>query len=216
MDYQERIRRSVDSLDRVYSVVVALAITIAIQTLLFDKGVLRPFFDDNGSFTLLKNLSDFFPALIAFVATAVPFYQGMGRHLDQIYVERPVDPSKQGFLLLDFIVFFVESCLLVALAALVTTQDYSFLVLVALLVFDSLWGLTAHGIHYGEVKPSTLRWSLINLVAVIVLLMFYFSALFSGAPRLWALSLTAVIRTAADYSLCWRFYFPAKAEEGGN
>ncbi len=207
---QESIQRSVDSLERIYAVVVALAITIAVQKVLFDANDnLIPFFDQTGdNFVFFKSLWPRIPALVAFMFVIVPFYHGMGRHLDQIYIEREVPVSKEGFLVADFVAFFLESCFLVAAASLVTNGDFSFLVLMALLLLDLCWALVAHGIHYGTIQPGTLRWSIINGVAVVALWTCYSTQIFSGEARLWTMSLVLVVRAVVDYSFCWRFYFP--------
>lgn len=209
MTHQEKIKRSVDSLERIYSVVVALAVTIAIQRFLFNSdGRLRPWEGPDGAHVYFE-LS---PSIIAFVLTIVPFYHGMNRHLDQIYIERVVPDGKEGFLLLDFVAFFLESCLLVAFASLVAHGDAAFVVLIILFAGDLIWAAVAHGIHYGEWKLTTLRWSAINFIAVVILLVVYYSNVFeSGAVRSWALCGTVILRTVADYVFCWRFYFPEKS-----
>ena len=85
------------------------------------------------------------PAVVAFVVTAVPFYHGMARHLARTYIERDVPESKSGFLLLDFFVFFVEACILLAFSSLVGVGNNAFLCLMALLVFDSIWAMRRAG-----------------------------------------------------------------------
>ena len=147
--------------------------------------------------------------MLAFIVSIVPFYHGMNRHLERIYVEKDVESSKEGFLVVDFFVFFVESCFLVALGSLVGSGSQVFLVLAALLAIDAIWSFTAHGIHYGSVKPSTISWAWINVIAVVLLLVVYFIQLFpTDQFRLWMLAIVAIGRTVADYKFCWRFYFP--------
>jgi len=136
----------------------------------------------------------------------------MNRHLDRTYVENDVPKSKEGYLVIDFFVFFLEACLLLWLASLVGQGDHLFLVLTALLLLDALWCIVTHGIHYSNIKPSTITWGWINIVAALLLLFFYFLQLFPvGATRSWALFSTTFVRTLADYTFCWRFYFPAES-----
>jgi hypothetical protein len=211
MQRHEIVKRSVDSLERIYSVVVALAVTIAIQKLLFDShGNLYPWHDPaTNRYILLDAIVTRLPVLLAFVFSIVPFYHGMNRHLDRIYVERAVPVKKEGYLVADFLVFFVEACLLVAFASLVAERGYAFVVLMILLTLDAAWAFGTHGIHYGAIEPSTIRWGWINAVAVAMLLIIYFSNLFSpGTARNWALCGVATLRSVVDYLLCWRFYFP--------
>jgi len=210
---QNVMQRSVDSLQRLFSVVVALAITVAIQKVLFDeKGNMHVWYDEaTHAYVLWNALSNRLPALLAFIFSIVPFYHGMNRHLDRIYVEREVPGNKEGYLVVDFFVFFLESCLLVAFASLVGVKDYAFIALMLLLAVDAAWAFGTHGIHYGAIAPSTARWGVINAVTIGVLLLFYCSNLFPiGVLRSWALSEVAVVRTIIDYSVCWRFYFPGQ------
>ena len=148
MEHQDIIRRSVESLQRIYAVVVALAITIAIQKAL----------SGSSDFSLIKNIIPAAPTLTAFIFTVVPFYHGMNRHLDGTYVEREVSNNGEGFLLGDFVVFFIESCLLVAMASLVMSGDQGFLVLMTLLLIDTVWSFICHGIHYSRWNHSTYIW----------------------------------------------------------
>lgn len=209
----EKIERSVESLDRLFSVVVGLAITLAVQRTLFDSSQhLYTWYDGaKHTYPLLSAMGAPMPAMLAFVATIVPFYQGMGRHLNHTYVESQVSRAKEGFLVLDFFVFFLESCILLALASLISDGIAFFVCLALLLGFDAVWGLVAHGIHYGSGSPSTLRWTVINAVAVAALLLVSFGSVFPTMPgKLWALSVIALARTAWDYSWCWQLYFPEK------
>ncbi|MGA2798161.1 MAG: hypothetical protein ABSE63_11310 [Thermoguttaceae bacterium] len=215
MKAKDPIKRSVDSLEGLYTVVVALAITIAIQKILFNtKGDLYPFFDEHTKeYVLWIKILDYLPALLAFFATIVPFYHGMNRHLDRIYVERKVPINKEGYLVIDFIVFFIEACLLVVIASIVTSGKYTFLVLMLLLLVDSLWAFATYGIHYGAIQPSTIRWGIINILTVIVLGFFYFSTWFEDTDKKWALCIITFVRSAVDYIFCWRFYFPKEEEK---
>lgn len=213
IDRSTKIQRSVDTLERLFSVVVGLAITVAVHKIVFDKnGNCNVLYDSvNKTFPFLKILADRLPVMLAFIFLIVPFYQGMNRHLDQTYVEQDVPATKEGFLVIDFFVFFIEACFLVSLASLVGSGDCAFLVLSALLVFDAVWAFTTHGIHYGKIKPSTITWGWINITTVAVLLLFYFSQIFPiGGVRSWALSIVIILRTVVDYKLCWRFYIPSE------
>jgi fumarate reductase subunit D len=89
MQVKEKILRSVDSLETIYAVVVAFAVTKAIE------GVLLSGESSNINLSLLlKHL----PELVAFVVTIVPFYHGMHRHLNRVYVEREIRKTHQGYL----------------------------------------------------------------------------------------------------------------------
>src|SRR5450759_153548 len=94
---EKRIERSADSLQKLYTVIVALSVSQAITSFLKDRDTLSGL----GSHESLQAI----PALIAFFVTLVPFYHGMNRHLDRCYLERDAGP-RQAALLLDFGVFF--------------------------------------------------------------------------------------------------------------
>jgi hypothetical protein len=97
----ERIlERSVDSLQQIYAVVIALAIAQAIESLLKDPV--------RGTVLDLDQIKVGLPALVAFLVTLVPFWHGMNRHLDRCYLEKE-SAIRQGALLLDFWTFFVEA-----------------------------------------------------------------------------------------------------------
>jgi len=70
----ERIKeRSVDSLQQIYAVVIALAIAQAVLSLLKD-----PF---SGTSIVSGQILIGLPAFVAFLVTLVPFWHGMNRHL---------------------------------------------------------------------------------------------------------------------------------------
>ena len=157
MKAKDKIMRSVDSLETVYAVVVAFAVTKAIETVLLSG---------NNASIELNLFRKHLPALVAFVATIVPFYHGMHRHLNRVYIEHPIKKTREGFLLLDIFVFFIESCLLVVFAASISLGSDAFKPLIILLIFDSVWAIIAHGIHYDEWKNSPWKWAVINILTV--------------------------------------------------
>lgn len=186
-------------MQKMYAVVVALAIGEAIKALL----------KASASEELLASgqVIQGLPVFIAFVVTLVPFYHGMNRHFDHCYLEK-TSTVVQGALLLDFGVFFLEASILFAVAWSLRAGLRGFYLLGALLGVDMLWGVVSHFIHYSTEKPSILRWSVINLIAI---------GLASGVAfyptdrRPVMLMLIAILRTVADYYFCWTFYFPRPA-----
>jgi hypothetical protein len=200
MEAKDKIQRSVDSLEMLYAVVIAFAVTRAIESVLFDPA---------SNTVDLSRLIVHLPSSIAFLITIVPFYHGMHRHLSKTYIEETASSKKDGYLLLDFFVFFLEGCILLVFASSLDTGTQAFIVLSALFIVDLIWSIMAHGIHYSEFKNSPWRWAAINFVTIVVLFLIIFSNIFSdGQIKLWALSVTAVCRTVADYFFCWKFYFP--------
>jgi hypothetical protein len=193
----ERIKeRSVDSLQQIYAVVIALAIAQAIQSLLKDPvpGTLL------GPSQILVGL----PAFVAFLVTLVPFWHGMNRHLDRCYLEKK-SSVVQGALLFDFVTFFLEASLLFAAGWSLRSGIYSFAALGGLLFADSLWGFISHQIHFPGQKSHVRRWSAINLAAIVMAILIVD---YSFQHKLLMLMMIAIVRSIVDYAFCWDFYFP--------
>jgi hypothetical protein len=196
----KRIERSVDSLQKIYAVVIALAIGQAIETLLLDRKT-----------DVLASASDVLartPIFFSFVLILVPFYHGMNRHLDACYIERPQGQRVEGALLFDFLVFFIESALLFAVANSVSPTIEGFIFLGLLLGVDVVWALVSHWIHYTGISPSILRWSTINGVVVALGLFIGLNSNYSDMAKGWLFLVLAASRSLADYLSCWEFYFP--------
>jgi hypothetical protein len=80
IDAGKVIERSVDSIEKIYAVVIALAIAQAVQSLLKEP---------SGAATLnFERISSGVPSFVAFLVTLVPFWHGMNRHLDRCYLEK--------------------------------------------------------------------------------------------------------------------------------
>ena len=204
VETKEKIQHSVDSLERIYAVVVAFAVTKAIETVLFDSST---------NTANYSKLIDHLPALIAFIVTVVPFYHGMHRHLNRTYIEERADSKKEGFLLLDFFVFFLESGILLVFASSLDSGEEAFIPLIVLLLGDSVWAFITHGIHYREWKNSPWKWIVINVVTVALLSAVLFSNIFdSGSLKIWVLAIIVLARTFVDYWWCWEFYFPKETD----
>jgi hypothetical protein len=197
IDAGKVIERSVDSIEKIYAVVIALAISQAIQSLLKDS---------SGAADLnLDRLSSGLPAFVAFLVTLVPFWHGMNRHLDRCYLEKTSEVV-QGALLLDFGVFFVEASFLFAAGWSLRSGIESFKCLGLLLGVDMLWGFISHQIHFPGKKSHVVRWSAINVVAVVLAILI---VAYPFQPKTWVLMVVAVLRSVMDYWLCWDFYFPS-------
>ena len=189
-------QRSVDSLQKIYAVVIALAIAQAIQSLMKDPA--------SGTLLDVSRVLNGLPAFVAFLVTLVPFWHGMNRHLDRCYVEK-TSGVVQGALLLDFVTFFLEASLLFATAWSLRTGIYSFAFLALLLLVDMLWGVVSHLIHFPGKKSHVRRWSAINFVAIVIGFLF---VVYTSQPKAVILMMFAIVRSIVDYWRCWDFYFP--------
>jgi hypothetical protein len=193
----ERINeRAVDSLQKIYAVVIALAIAQAIQSLLKDPA--------NGTLLDGNQIVAGLPAFVALLVTLVPFWHGMNRHLDRCYLEKKTAVA-QGGILLDFATFFIEASLLFAAGWSLRSGIYSFIALGLLLSVDMVWGLISHTIHFPGQKSHVRLWSAINLFAIGIAILI---VLFPFEYKTIGLMVIAIMRTIVDYWRCWDFYFP--------
>jgi hypothetical protein len=191
------IERSVDNVQRIYAVIIALAISQAIQSLLRNPS----------STTVELNLKQVpagLSAFIAFLVTLVPFWQGMNRHLDRCYLEKKAG-VKQRVLLLDFAVFFVEAIFLFAAGWSIKSDIETFYWLGALLGVDMIWALASHYIHFPGIRSHAVKWSVINVCAMVTAVLV---VVYPFQHKQFALMVIATGRSIADYVLCGDFYLP--------
>jgi hypothetical protein len=188
------VERSVDGLQKLYAVVVALAINQAVLNFLRDR-------DSAAALVSEQALRDI-PELLALIVTVIPFYHGMNRHLERSYLERDAGP-RHSALLLDFLAFFVEAFILLAAAWSVRRGIQCFLFLGMLLFVDVVWGWICHLIHYVGGKSTVLRWVAVNIVFIGAGVLIW-----RAFHETWLLGILAVFRSIADYWSGWEFYFP--------
>lgn len=203
---KESWANSVRNLENLYSIVVALAITLAIYNMIDTTRETVPF------------KPELLPFFFAFLVTLIPFYHGALRHLDITYVEQGGKQVRKGALLIDFLALFIESCILLALAVLLPKPPFFAWGLVTLLTFDTIWAFIAHLGFSQDVKPKVeLRWALINLITAIILSIYLVICNFvSSATDTIDLRLSvgilgfSFLRTIIDYAWCWNTYYPSK------
>jgi hypothetical protein len=133
----------------------------------------------------------------------------MNRHLDKTLSTSSKEnrPFLLNFLLVDFFVFILESALLFVLGVSITADGHFFEWYIALLIIDIAWSLVTWPIT----KSVVVQWLAVNLVAAFLSVAFIYCLPPLGVPlwvQQWLLGLTAVLRTLADYTFAWHFYFP--------
>jgi hypothetical protein len=69
-----------------------------------------------------------------------------------------------------------------------------------------LWGFISHQIHFPGKKSHVVKWSAINVVALVLAILI---VAYPFEPKTWVLTVVAVLRSVMDYWLCWDFYFPS-------
>ena len=215
-DFAEVRKRSVDSLQLLYTVVVSLAVTEMLQhVLLTPSGISIPGLSAIGLAQWLM--------MASFLFTIVPFYHGATRYLDATYItgERK---APRAALLIDFVLLFIEGVLFFVLAEFIHNQQAFYTTLAILLALDviwvlssaKLWSIPIAGSAAATVASNTryTLWAIINLVAVIVICV-------SARSNLWpdtmvqsiTLAGCAVVRTIIDYTLVFGFYYPPEYSE---
>lgn len=145
--------RSVDNLQRLYTVVVSLAIIESIKKL-------ATAIEHNGLLTPYTNQFIF----VSFIAIVIPFYHGANRYLDATYVTGERRLRSHG-LLVDFIALFIEGLLLFTLAMVSDRQNLFYSFLMVLFIFDTIWiGFTKIvEDHVNTHTSQHIKWAIINI-----------------------------------------------------
>jgi len=202
----EARKNSVEQLARLYSVVIGIALTLAMRSSL----------TINASWPLVR--LDCALNLASFLVLVIPFYHGAMRHLYATYVESGGSSRvKNGALFVDFILLFLEGCAFVVMSSVVGDVSKFAWVVVFVLVLDSVWGILASLAFTGAQAQNSERiWALINVVASVILicmLVFASDKFDSNLIQAQFVLLSVLsLRTIVDYVFCWKFYFPPIAE----
>jgi len=202
-------KSAIDALQKFYGLIVAIA---------FTGGVLK-FIDgfDVWQWTKLQGSESLL--FVAFVATIVPFYHGMERHLHETHIARnDIAWGKKGKpspVLLDIFAFMFMGALLLAMgrridAPLVFLQLWS-----VLLVLDIVWSLVVWAFQK-QTKPlwavNNFFWLLIAWVlwfAIPVLIeKLSFNTTWIPVFQTAGVALSEILRSIFDYKSHWSFYFP--------
>lgn len=197
LDPSKVVERSVDSVSRIYAVVIALALSQSVQTLITKNAA-------GGADLDPTKLLSGAPAFVAFLFTLVPFWHGMNRHLDRCYLSKDGEIA-QGALLLDFAVFFCEAVLLFVAGWSLRSGLVSFYCLGALLFGDTVWGFVSHQIHFKGKDSHVVGWAVVNISAILIAIL-VITFPFDHKP--FVLMTVAIIRSVVDYWRGWDFYFP--------
>lgn len=209
------IERSVDSLQRIYSLVLALSIGQAINIVVLDEATkqfkpltFQRIVGDEG-FNFFLNV---LPIALAFFVTIIPFHQGMNRHLDFHYIENS-DPKAGTGLLLDFFFFMAEGGIFFAIASSIRQPQQAFLFFGLLLLCDIAWALIARIVHRTNQDRPLAKWPGINAIAFFVGLLILALNFVGSESKAWLLLALAIGRTWFDYKYSWDFYFPFAKQE---
>ena len=145
---------------------------------------------------------------LALVATLIPFYHGMHRHLDHKYLEN--SPQGAIAIIADVLVFITEGCLFFVLATLLLQPVLFLWVLAALLMIDSLWAWFSY-YSYDRATSSpwqthSFRWGTVNIATAVALLLI--ESISVLGYKSWWMSGLLIVRAVVDYTINSSFYFP--------
>jgi hypothetical protein len=195
-----RVERSIDNLQRLYTIVVGLALTEAVT-----RYVLGPVSGVASRLPTSLYNPEYLPAMIAFLVTLVPFYHGAIRYLDETYVTGRGTP-KTFALLIDFWVLFIEALIFFWMALAINNWRVFFGVFMLLLVLDIAWIAVVY--FYSETFTDIWHWGVINFATFIVTGVVLKTPLLDDADKLPGLAVVAVLRSFLDYLWNWRFFHP--------
>lgn len=194
----EQLKRSIESLQRLYTIVVGLAVTEALRAFLTFQPV-------DPSVKWWVN----WRVLGVLLVTIVPFYHGANAHLDQyIYGFDGVRREKRYALLIDFAVLFFEGVLFLMLALSLGNFYFAVKVFQGILLVDILWAGFVYMTGDKQTTDSSyvLNWAKVNFFALVaVSLVVDLNALQDATRSNWVFSI-AVVRTVVDYVICHNFY----------
>jgi nucleoside 2-deoxyribosyltransferase len=201
------IHSTIDSLEKIFTIILALAIGEALKQLV----------PDDKEFPT-EHRVDYrrLPALLSFLLLIVPFYHGMLLYFTNIY-DHPPRPAHYGFwLIVDCLAFTIEACLFFILSRSLPPRQWMrfYGAVLWLLVVDVVWAIT---IHFHRLA-FLWRWIWLDLGALVI---FGAVALFFREPKgegrdqrgvrravVWILLALCFVRTAVDYWWNWEIYFP--------
>jgi hypothetical protein len=195
---------SVGNLQRLYTIVMSLAVAESLRRLLSDFG-------DGGQVPDFASVV----AVLSLLVTVIPFYHGANRYLEATYITGERKTKVQA-LMLDFITLFAEGLLFLFLAVMIRNTEVFFTVLAILFVLDSVWvGVTSLA-HVGIGGATDIRaWAVVNILAAMSLLLLIWwphprgGAWPSSIALSGALGATAFVRTIVDYKAARSFYVPS-------
>jgi hypothetical protein len=199
----KRMENSVKSLVNLYTVVIGVALSLAVASLI----------DVNKGLHVVTLPSAFL--FIAFIATLFPFYHGALRHLNDAYIENDNPHIKDGALVLDFILLFLHALVFVVLSLLLRKPGHFAWVLVGVLAIDVIWGIFTHfaSSSKGNLTVES-KWAIINFTFVglstwyLVANDIYFEELFDPVKLSIPIAFACVLRSLVDYVWCRALYFP--------
>lgn len=205
---------ALSSVKKLVSIVMGLALTNAIITVVTDQTTEERIHGSKASLDLLP-LSQISPesalCAIALVTAIVRFYHGNGQLLELLYGEgsrKEQNGPLSGGIGGNFIVIMVQSVLFALMSFYVNGNRSLILLFGLLLVIDIFWYVA--NLTTTDTDPEALgqqqRWMFNNFGFLAVLVGLYYAN-----NNGWAVTAAAVailLNTLVDFYISWNFYFP--------
>lgn len=204
------IGSSIDSVARLFPIVLALAVGEAFKQFVPEKS------DANRRIRWDRGW-----ALAAFLTLVVPFFHGMLRYLFDTYQAGSRPDPYWRYVMIDSVAFTVEAAMFFILSRSLDPQEWPtfYGTVLALLGIDIAWGIWVAAL----VNSATWNWVFVNIAAGVLLAILYLLAMRrrkrdvpSGAslPRVIARVGVVILiaRTVADYGFNMNFYFPKESQ----
>jgi len=139
--------------------------------------------------------------LVAFVATAIPFYHGALTYLHRTSI------NANRSTMVDFLVLMLEAFVILLLSTSSSSPILFVTWFASLSAIDVLWLVFALKGKRSDPPPAI--WLYLNVVMFFFLLAaLYLQVVSDSVTFLFALALTSVSRSVVDYTVAWRHYFP--------
>ncbi len=203
----ERLKRSMDSLQRLYTIVTGLSFGVAISGLLVVPTVnpVQPQTSPVGVDLRFSAL----PMFVTLLFTVIPFYHGANRYLDDAYIFTSREGTPPRLAAVVDVVFFVsEAIVFYAMAAVLPSGSWFYRLYLGLLVLDVVWLVLVY-FYSRKHWPRVKRWLWANSsVAAITGILILTPLLPEDLSRWIYVMLVSIVRTIVDYATQWTFYFP--------
>lgn len=204
---EKQWKATVETLQRFYSVIVAIALTSGLAKLIASL-------EDADSY--LTDIS-LVALSIALLSTIIPFYHGMERHLYITHILQPKlgEGGRPIPLLVDILAFILEGGILFAMGRKLDQPIVFLRLWTALLIVDVIWTVIVWRVEKG-IRPiwagNNLVWLCIAWAAWLgwpwVVAKSGVSLLGEIPVMVWFIALLEIGRSVADYKANWAFYFP--------
>lgn len=216
-NWLESRKRSVDNMQRIYSVIIGLSIIETIKNIIINSqhhdSSAYIFFAPYRSSSIKL---DIWMNMIVILSTIIAFYHSSNRYFDVAYVTGQRS-SLRFALLLDFIFLLIESSILYSMAVLINNSSILYPLFAILLSVEIIWITTTIFTTRNKMRNIEIK-IFMNIIAAISVFLLYLSIhkyhiwRVEYAPPI-LIAICAVVRAIMDIYLMWDFYCPKEMLE---